>query len=212
MSEPTLIGDSIDSIEAAIRRAKERTGSNHDDGPADDPYGILRAATPPPFPARFRDARPDDLSGPVANLHRQWLDGGMTANVLLLGSVGVGKTHAACALAYEAWAVRSRVWFVPVVELLDLLRPDGDPQALDRATKVDVLVLDDLGGERPTDWTGERLYAVVNRRWLEQRPTIVTSNLEPKALEQAVGPRVWSRLYHDALRVSIGGSDRRKAA
>jgi DNA replication protein DnaC len=168
-------------------------------------------AEPAWMPARFAHAQLADLTGQVRGLADRWTDGGMNANVLLLGNVGVGKTHAACAMARQAWQAGSSVSFVPVVELLDQLRPQGDPDAYDRAIRVDVLVLDDLGGERPTDWTGERLYAIVNRRWLEQRPTLVTSNLAPHVLEQQVGPRVFSRLYHEALRLTVGGSDRRRA-
>jgi DNA replication protein DnaC len=169
-----------------------------------------RDGTPSWMPHRFAHATLTDLSGNVRQLAGRWTDGGMNANVLLLGNVGVGKTHAACAMARQAWTAGSSVSFVPVVELLDQLRPQGDPGAYDRAVGVNVLVLDDLGGERPTDWTGERLYAIVNRRWLEMRPTLVTSNLAPDVLEEQVGPRVFSRLYHEALRLTVGGNDRRR--
>lgn len=164
-------------------------------------------------PSRFRDAHVDQLDGTLRDLAARWTGTGMLANVLLLGSVGVGKTHAAVSLArlaHDQGGVRVR--FLPVVELLDDMRPGGDLGAFDRAVTVDVLVLDDLGGERPTDWTGERLYALINRRWLEERPTIVTSNLGAAKLEASVGPRIWSRLWHDSLRIEIGGADRRRTA
>lgn len=173
---------------------------------------LHREPVPAAIPSRFAHARITQLDGALAKLATDWTAAAMTANVVLLGNVGVGKTHAACALAIEAHQAGSTVQFAPVVELLDQLRPGGDDHALERAMTVDVLVLDDLGGERPTDWTGERLYALINRRWLEQRPTIATSNLGPEALEKSIGSRAWSRLYHDALRLSVAGQDRRKAA
>lgn len=204
MPQPTRLADILPDIRDEI------TARAADDRPHQDYATPDRG--PAPLPRRFAHAHTDQLTGDVATLAADWTNTGMNANVLLLGTVGVGKTHTACALAREAWNAGSRIWFTPIVELLDLLRPTGDSDALQRATNVDVLILDDLGGERPTDWTGERLYAIVNRRWLEQRPTIVTSNLAPDELEKAVGPRVFSRLYHDALRLTIGGHDRRRGA
>lgn len=72
------------------------------------------------------------------------------------------------------------------------------------------MVLDDLGGEHTSDWTIERLYLIINRRWLQQRPVIATANLTPDTLEAAIGPRIMSRLTHDAVRLRIGGADRRR--
>lgn len=99
--------------------------------------------------------------------------------------------------------------FVPVVEMLDDLRPGGPEGYLSDLMGVDRLILDDLGLERPTDWTIERLYALVNRRWLEERPTIATTNLSPQALEEAVGARMFSRLAGAAVSIGIAGPDRR---
>jgi DNA replication protein DnaC len=160
------------------------------------------------IPRRFWTARIDQLSPPL-DIVAGW---DLQANVLLVGNVGSGKTHAAVAAGRMAHDQGKTVMFVPVVELLDQLRPDGDPKVLDRALAADVLILDDVGLEKPSDWTGERLYAIVNRRWLEQRPTIVTSNLTPDELERSVGRPMWSRLYDSAKRVTVGGQDRRKAA
>lgn len=213
MPEPSTFGDSTADILRRVEMMAERAAAGElPTGP--DPVSVAQAETVSrgraPLPRRFRTATVADLSGQRAKIAREWIDGGMVANVLLLGSVGVGKTHMACALARHAWDDGLNVLFLPVVELLDQLRPDGIKDAMSRATNADVLVLDDLGGERPTDWTGERLYAVINRRWLEERPTIVTSNLTGDDLEAAAGPRVWSRLYHGAMRLSVGGTDRRK--
>jgi hypothetical protein len=214
MAEPTSIATITPSISARIERLAERAASGELPTELSRPAGLEppmpRDGVPPGIPSRFAGARLGQLDGHIRELATSWVDGGMNANVVLLGSVGTGKTHAACAMAIAAHQAGSTVVFAPVVELLDGLRPGGDPQAMHRAIHANVLVLDDLGGERPTDWTGERLYAVINRRWLEQRPTIATSNLAPDALEAAVGPRAWSRLYHGALRLRVAGDDRRR--
>lgn len=166
-------------------------------------------------PHRFRHARVDQLDGATGQAVAQWRRQ-PGRNLLLLGAVGVGKTHAALACARLAVEARMAVRFWPVVELLDALRP-GRPNAddtLDRAARVPLLILDDLGGERPTDWTGERLYLLVNRRWLEQRPIIATSNLAAEngagPLVDTIGLRTYDRLTDGAVTLRMGGRSRRR--
>lgn len=133
-------------------------------------------------------------------------------NLVLLGPVGTGKTGAAILACESDWRRHGQAMeFWPVVELLDGLRPDGGV-SLDRLVKVPRAVLDDLGAEKGSEWTQQQLYAVLNRRWLEQRATIVTSNLEPGPLAAAVGERLFSRLMGDgAVVVRLGGRDRRRS-
>jgi DNA replication protein DnaC len=165
------------------------------------------------IPSRFTWAQPADLPPEVADDVNDWALNPDGRNLLLFGPVGTGKTHAAVAAVRGPFDQGAEVRFTPVVELLDWLRPGGDYDA--HATMADlagcdVLLLDDLGAERPTDWTAERLYALVNRRWLEQLPTVVTTNLEPEALQQAVGERLYSRLADAAVAVRLSGEDRRR--
>lgn len=165
------------------------------------------------IPSRFQWAGIDDFTGGVHDELARWAATTAGENLLLLGPVGVGKTHAAVAAARLRFDRGAEIRFLPVVELLDLLRPGGPDHALYDLADIEVLVLDDLASERPTDWTAERLYALVNRRWLEQRPTIATTNLGPTELEAAVGPRVYSRLVgNGAVGVTLSGPDRRRRA
>ena len=60
--------------------------------------------------------------------------------------------------------------------------------------KVDLLVLDDLGAEKPSDWMRDRLYTLVNRRYESNLPIIVTTNKDITSLEEHVGKRIVSRL------------------
>jgi DNA replication protein DnaC len=73
-----------------------------------------------------------------------------------------------------------------------------------------VLILDDLGVDAPNDWWVSKLYNLVNRRWLSDLPTIVTTNLEPKALREAIGERTLSRLGERAVTIRLTGGDRRR--
>ncbi len=64
----------------------------------------------------------------------------------------------------------------------------------DRLTSVDLLHIDDLGAEKRTDWVLEQLYAIVDRRYEEQRSIVVTTNLETDELREQIGERTVSRL------------------
>lgn len=165
------------------------------------------------IPARFVAARTDDLledasDGRVYTDLMGWV-GELSRNLVLLGPVGAGKTHTAAGLAREAYDAGQTVAFWPVVALMDALRPDG-PARADALIAVDLLVLDDLAVEKPSEWTTERLDLIMNGRWLDGRVTVVTSNLTPDALSRVVGERVWSRLVDDALVYRIPGKDRRR--
>lgn len=166
-------------------------------------------------PARFRDASFADVAGlhgdQVADDLTDWAYDVDAGNLVLLGPTGCGKTYAAIS------AVRSRFFngetlvFAPTVEVLDDLRPGGDG-SLSRYVGADTLVLDDLGAERPSQWTAERLFAIVNRRWLEKRPTVATSNIAPDLLEQVLGARTYSRLVGGAVALQLTGADQRRAS
>lgn len=163
------------------------------------------------IPSRFHFASLDDLAEPWRGQISAWALTPQRTNLVIAGDLGTGKSHAACAACRHAHDSGLTVLFLPVVEMLDQLRPGGPPEALDEFCDVDRLIIDDLGSEKPTDWTAERLYAVVNRRWLEERPTIVTTNLAATALRDAVGPRTYSRVVGSgACMVNMTGVDRRR--
>lgn len=165
-------------------------------------------------PARFAEATLADLADQppaLRNAVTEWATAPQGRNLVLLGPVGTGKTHAMAAACRARHLAGDSVLFTPVVELLDDLRPGGCGHSMARATATDVLALDDLAAERDTDWTAERLYALVNRRWMEKRPTVVTTNLDPDALAAAVGERMFSRLVgSEAVVARLAGADRRR--
>lgn len=152
----------------------------------------------------------------------EWSRLELPPNLVLLGPVGTGKTGTSLAVCKEGQMERGEgILFAPVTELLDQLRPGGPEGALERLSHAPRVIVDDLGSERPTDWTAERLGVLINRRWLEERPTIATSNLpatrksapvgyEGATLEEVLGERTFSRLVGGALVLELGGEDRRR--
>src|SRR5215208_1691945 len=140
--------------------------------------------------------------------------------IYFCGGVGVGKTHLAVAVMNEL-IQRKRVpsLFVTVPELLDNLRGAyNDPgrdldEWMDAVKNADLLVLDDLGSEKATQWVQERLYVIVNHRYREALPTIFTSNVGGKDLFAQLGERTASRIIAmcgEAIRIE--GPDHRAAS
>lgn len=99
------------------------------------------------------------------------------------GDVGTGKTSLAMLIARAAGEAGRSVAIYSVPQLLAELRatynPDSDASydVLSRQlASVDLLVLDDLGAEKQTDWVLEQLYSLVNERWQDGRAILATSN------------------------------------
>lgn len=173
-------------------------------------------------PKRFRDYTLERHPSPEAvQAARAWLERGrpLGANLLLMGPVGTGKTGLAIGIMRELFREGIGCRFGTVPDLLDGLRPrtgpDGKPDpmsgtaGLRALTSVDVLLMDDLGAEKASEWQAETLYKIVNSRYEEERPTIVTTNRTLDDLDAVVGPRTMSRLASGAALVHIGGPDRR---
>lgn len=162
-------------------------------------------------PSRFRHARLSDFRGLSGQALATWAEGPTMGNLVLLGATGAGKSHAAVAACRPAFERGLDVMFTGVVAALDLLKPGGRDRHMEELSMVDRLILDDIGAERPTEWSTERLYVLVNDRWQEERPMVVTSNLEPDMLEEHLGRRTFSRLVgNDAVVVQLTGEDRRR--
>jgi DNA replication protein DnaC len=176
-----------------------------------------------PIPRRYAHADPNHLIPAL----RAW-DG--TTGLYLTGPVGTGKTYQAAALVrlrfrtfdpprLDAYYDQRGYGFRPVVwanvpKLLEDVRrsfdaPDVAPSGLEHAP---LLVLDDIGAEKPSEWVEERLYCVVNERYERELPVIVTSNLTPSQLGGRVGARLASRLREMCDMHGLGGRDRRLKA
>lgn len=140
--------------------------------------------------------------------------------LFLSGPCGVGKTHLAVAIARYAidWH-RMSVYFAVVPDLLDHLRSTFDPNsgtAYDErfATirNAPLLVLDDLGTENATPWAKEKLYQVINHRYSEQMPTVITTNVDLSA-KGKIDERIYSRIMDHRLteHVAVDADDFRLA-
>lgn len=163
-------------------------------------------------PQRFHGVTVDDVEPHARAQLDEWAARPAGRNLVIHGPVGSGKSSAALLACRHAHDAGLDVAFWPVAELLDALRPSApEPVDLGELAALDRLILDDVGAERPTDWTAERFGIVVNRRWMEEAPTVATTNLEGRTLRDRLGERTYSRLCRGAVIVRLSGRDRRLA-
>ena len=109
--------------------------------------------------------------------------------LLLYGNVGSGKTYIACSIANAiiteySYTVKMRNF----VQILNDLQKGGfnldRNEYIEQITNPTLLILDDFGIERNTEYALEQIYNVINARYLKARPTIITTNLNFKDLEK----------------------------
>jgi DNA replication protein DnaC len=135
------------------------------------------------------------------------------------GDRGTGKTTLAMLASKAAIDAGYSVAIYSVPRLLAEIRDTYDADAGGRSymtfyrrlASVDLLHLDDLGAEKQTDWVLEQLYSLVNERYEQERSIIVTTNLDPGALEQQIGERTVSRIVEICgdNQLPMFGEDRR---
>lgn len=122
--------------------------------------------------------------------------------LLMHGGVGCGKTHIAVAILKAIVAKGYHGLYYNMVDLLaDIRRTYNNDNSLDESEFLDdllapdLLVIDDLGAEKTTEWVNDRLYLIVNRRYDACRPILVTTNLMTiEEMESKLGKRTASRL------------------
>jgi DNA replication protein DnaC len=140
--------------------------------------------------------------------------------LLLTGTVGTGKTHLAAAIAMELIGREHTVVFGTVTNLLAQVRStysDDRVSELDimrRLTRCDLLIIDDLGKERVSDWVEQTVYEIINTRYERNRSLIITTNMslaEIRAKYAKVGDAIVDRILEmcQGIRM-VGDSWRRK--
>lgn len=153
--------------------------------------------------------------------------GAVEVGLLMTGPVGVGKTHLAVAILLELIDTMGvKGVFCDFTDLLSRIQAtfargseESEDDVLQIYREADLLVLDELGARRPTDWARDVLYGLLNTRYNRKRLTIITTNYEDRpqkpgdeTLELRIGTAVRSRLFEMCRLVEMGGKDFRREA
>lgn len=188
----------------AAEEAERRRPYRH--RPPEELYKILRAIG---VPSRYLNATVKRLESLADSLY-------------LTGDRGTGKTHNAAAMVKEIMLDktpdhgRCGIRWISAVDLLLEIRGsfrDGSEQSEDGIIEdygeCRLLILDDLGAEKTSEWSLQTLYTIIDRRYREERQTIITSNLSLDELAAQVDDRIASRLSELCRVVVLAGPDRR---
>jgi DNA replication protein DnaC len=144
--------------------------------------------------------------------------------LVLTGGYGLGKTHLALAAGkeilkyyakehvkenpykYRYIGAKTKAIFVNSSELISEIRDSYDSDMIDerqvmtKFKETPLLILDDLGTEKASDWQHEKMYLILNYRYNEWKNTIITTNLNYSGLQKQISERVVDRMYEAAGR------------
>lgn len=144
--------------------------------------------------------------------------------LVFMGPVGVGKTHLSVAILRSLMEKGVGCLFYEFGSLLKAIQNSYNPisqtselKVLEPVFQAEVLVLDELGASKPTDWVRDTMMQIINTRYNDRRLTIFTTNYldgrrseKDETLEDRIGVRLRSRLFEMCKTVHLEGEDYRK--
>lgn len=225
--------NSLPSLIAAYR-SEARGGTHINSAPVITELGDARARMnarlDEVIPKRYRNSRVEhpEIQAWVDEYLQDPAD---ARSLLIMGNVGTGKTWAgygALRMAAVMGVKPNRAgryilgtWVATTFpDFIAQTRPGAYTGTKDELNsekymlqlrETPLLLLDDLGVGKATDWTEGETHRLVSGRYDDEKPTIYTTNLTPKELDHVLGARMVSRLVEECVRVNLVGEDRRRA-
>lgn len=133
------------------------------------------------------------------------------------GEAGNGKSHLAAAIANELKALGKIVVFISMPDLLAKIKAtfnkksqDSESQIMKALQQAELIIIDDIGAEKVSDWVQEVIFRIVDGRYKMMKPIFVTSNLEPKELAERIGKRAYDRLVEISQPIKNDASSYRR--
>ena len=141
--------------------------------------------------------------------------------LLFLGSCGTGKTHLACAImieilkeyafSYPRYYKASEI-FSSVRSTYQAGSTTNEEETLKFFSSIQLLVIDEVGVQKGSEAEKRILFSILDNRVTSNKPTILMSNLGPKALEELLGDRLYDRVRSKCVPMLFAGPSMRKPA
>ena len=159
-----------------------------------------------------------------AREYAKGLVSGKKDSLYITGNIGTGKTHLAASIANYLIDNNIGVKFGTLINLLGVIKESykldtvTEEHIMDLYSKIPLLVIDDLGKERPSEWVLEKLFTIVNNRYERNLPIVITTNYNREQLGERlasgsnaiIADSIISRLYEMCSGIVIKDSDKRK--
>ncbi len=136
--------------------------------------------------------------------------------LLLFGGVGTGKSYAAGCIANVLLERLIPVLLVSMTDAVSRMQSNFGAEReryLESLMRPDLLILDDLGAERNTTYGKERVFDIINNRWLSRKPMIITTNIPLSAMKSATDldeRRIYDRILEVCAPIAFTGESFRK--
>lgn len=164
-------------------------------------------------------ARAWEIAKSYADGFRERLKDGR--GLFFAGGVGTGKTHLAAAIALSVMQSGTACIFRTGIDMFADIRKAYNGAATEAEymglyKTIDLLVIDDLGKEKMTEWAASTLYSIINARYEDLRPTVITTNFDPADLVKTLGEEptraqaIISRLMETSEYVPMDWADHRR--
>lgn len=116
-------------------------------------------------------------------------------------------------LKFKVKRILRNIIFISAVDLLSEIKysyeSNDTEQTVRKYENCGLLIMDDLGIEKSTEWTHELFYKIIDTRYKEMRPIIITTNLSEAEIKNKLSERILSRIYEMCIGVKLKGKDYR---
>lgn len=159
------------------------------------------------IPKRYRDCQfeniPKDIKDKLSGLKEKGL--------YIWGGCGSGKTYVCYSVFKEGKTRGMNIMVRNFPLMLNQIKGKDNlnDEVRDIANYEGILIIDDIGAEKMSEWVAETLYIIINTRYENCSPTIFISNLSLQKLEEVVGDRIPSRISEMCEVIKLDGKDKR---